>query len=175
MTTREDYTLEEWKTLYHAPVLVAGAVAAATYSGFFGTLWEALSVNTSIIAAANQFPLNELIQDVVFMQREQHDKDIWTRLPEGTTHEQEEAQMRLDGINGCHRVVDLLKQKTSPSESAEFRRWLLLIGERMAAVSKEGRLFGLGAPRISPGEREFLGEIALVLRVPYTPDVTNSA
>jgi glutamine synthetase len=58
MSTKTDFTLEEWETIRNAPYLAAAAVMVAGRSGIFGSIKEALvTAQTFHESAASESPL----------------------------------------------------------------------------------------------------------------------
>lgn len=73
MTTRTDYTPEEWETLQDAPYVIAGTMLAIGYHSIFGTLKGAFNIPTIVTQAAEQFSGNTLIQGFLPAHNEQHE------------------------------------------------------------------------------------------------------
>ncbi len=63
-------------------------------------------------------------------------------------------------------VNAILTAKATPEEAASFRLWLLQAAEAAAEAAKEGGFLGIGAVRVSKGERAMLDRIREILGVP---------
>ncbi|HVF89211.1 MAG TPA: hypothetical protein VNH22_04030, partial [Blastocatellia bacterium] len=66
-------------------------------------------------------------------------------------------------IEACRRAASILRAKADAKEGDAYKAWLLDVGARVAAASKEGGFLGLGGARVSKSEEEALAEIAAAL------------
>ena len=64
----------------------------------------------------------------------------------------------------CRAAMDLLNTRAKPQDAAEFARWLLLVGERVAEASVEPQP-GRPERQVSDAEVAAMREIAAALRV----------
>jgi len=65
MSTKADYTPEEWQVLYTAPPMVGLAIAAASPNGPIGVLKEMFSVGMAIAEILQKGSSNQLISALV--------------------------------------------------------------------------------------------------------------
>lgn len=179
MTTRADYTPEEWKLLKYAGMDVGIAVALAAWSGPFGTLKELFYILLAGVEGQEKFSQNALIRSVwKEAEPETTREKIQKRLQDTKAHLASEAspETRRDtsamtlqaALQVCTQVADLLERKAPAEEADEFKRWLLFIGERVARAAREGSFLGVGGSRFSEEEKTTLTALAEALRVtPY--------
>ena len=83
------------------------------------------------------------------------------RLEEKGVKSKEQLQQLL--IDDCKEVSQLLDDKASPEEAAEYRQWALSVAEAVAKASKEGGFLGFGGTRVSEGEKQAISDIANAL------------
>jgi hypothetical protein len=68
-------------------------------------------------------------------------------------------------LDTCRTVSDALETKVSPEEAYEYKRWVLVVAEKVAAAAKEGGVFGIGGEQISGSEVATINEIGEALRI----------
>jgi hypothetical protein len=166
MSTRVDYTTDEWQLLRSAPVLAGFAVIAADEHGPIGTLKEVVSLARGYTAAERQYPDNQLIQRVV---QSLADED-------GVADESAGPEEPLAAaLASCRGVSDLLTLKATPQAAEQYKRWVLDVALRTARAAKEGGgLFGIGGTRVSPAEVTTLDMLAGTLGITWSPNPTDT-
>nr|BBH86084.1 hypothetical protein KTC_08350 [Thermosporothrix sp. COM3] len=171
MTTRRNYTREEWNYLESLPFLVGGFVSAVD-SGFLGRLVEAFSLVPTVFKTAKRFPRNQLIQAVV--QGQQAHGGGKGKAEKRFSEEADAKNVRDLCLHACRKVAEILEQKSYPAEATEFKRWVVAIGEEIANASGEGLRFrdfrSLGrrtiTRRVSVKEEEALHAVREALGLP---------
>ena len=159
MTTKTDYTSEEWEQLLEAPMSIAMYIAVAGPS-VFGSIKEAMSVAKNIAKKsqeANTELLSALLADF-------QDKES-AKLAKPEFESKDPASIKKEILDELNAVVTILNDKATPEESAEVKAWLYQVGVDVANASKEGGFLGIGAVRVSDAEKAALGEIASALGV----------
>ena len=63
------------------------------------------------------------------------------------------------------RVNEILDAKATPEEAAAFRQWILQAAQASADAAKEGGFMGIGATRVSEGEKAMIAKLGEVLGV----------
>jgi hypothetical protein len=66
---------------------------------------------------------------------------------------------------GRRRVNEILDAKATPEEAAAFRQWILQAAQASADAAKEGGFMGIGATRVSEGEKAMIAKLGEVLGV----------
>jgi hypothetical protein len=164
MSSRVDFTLEEWWLLQELPLMVSTTVLYASSSGAGGTMQEILAGATSLANASHTFPNNELIQALM---EPTEDSRIFKRPPgltSNTNKKEREEQLKKQTLAQCQRAADILFNKVESHEAREYKMWVMAVGGDVAAAVKEGGVLGLGAKRITEEEAHMLEEIAKALR-----------
>lgn len=166
MTSKKDYSNEEWNVLDNAALNVGGAVAAAAPSGMVGTVKEGIAIVNSMLNAARNHPDNQLIQAVVPAGINQGKIDSWTRTARGMLQQTEAERLKVMGEEVCQRVATMLDMKGNFQEAEEFKQWLLEVGQNVARSANEGGNFmNAGGVAVSNEETKLLSKLASNLRV----------
>jgi hypothetical protein len=159
MTTKADYTAEEWELLTRGPFVAAMAVVAASPSGPIGVIKELSAVGRVLQEASQSGETNALINALV--------SDVKAGYrPSGTTEQGQQPEEIKDlALKTCQEVVALLARKAPAPEAEGFKRWLLMAAQQAAEASKEGGFLGIGGVRVSAAEQAVLTELAGMLGV----------
>jgi hypothetical protein len=156
MTSKTDFSDEEWTTLLQGPPS-AGMYVAFSQRG--GSIRESFSMAKAYAEAKKQPGGSELIDQIVATKPEV-DK---TRLP---SVEAMEAHL----LENVSKAVQLLEEKGDPSEKEEYGRFVIALAERVAEAHREGFL-GLSGERVSDAERAAVQKVAetVGLEAPAAP------
>jgi hypothetical protein len=156
MTTRGDYTDEEWEALRRAPMVAGMAISLADPGGPIELTKETMA---SIKAMSNPGSDAELLvavsQDAMAM-AQQHHNPIGDFKPKGATAGQE----ILDEVR---HVNEILTAKATPEEADAFRAWMITASQAAADAAKEGGFMGFHAVRVSEGEQRMLDQLRAAL------------
>jgi hypothetical protein len=194
MTTKADYTAEEWGALTQAPLMATMAIVAADMSGPIGLVKEMMATVKTIQATAASATAGELVKaistDVIESQqkKEQKDQGDASGQPAGDATDQPTADaasqpatsadpmqgMKIDAkdpeearkkaVEGCVAAASIVTQK-SPAEVDEFKHWLMAIATRTSEAAKEGGFLGIGGTKVSEKEKTELAALAEALGV----------
>jgi len=159
MTTKADYTPEEWEQLLEAPMSIAMYIAVASPS-VFGSIKEAMSVAKNI-AKQTQESNTELLGALL---ADYQDKES-AKLAQPEFESKDPASIKKEVLDELAAVVTILDTKATTEEASEIEAWLYQVGVVAANASKEGGFLGIGAVRVSDSEKAALGEIAGALGV----------
>ena len=158
MTTKADYTEDEWKALRRAPVVAGFAVSLADPGGPIELTKESVA---SMRAAGAPPTDDELLvavsQDALAQQQQRHNVMKELDLKAATVREQV--------VEELGRVNEILDAKATPEEAAAFRQWILQAAQASADAAKEGGFMGIGATRVSEGEKAMIAKLGEVLGV----------
>ncbi|GCE46157.1 hypothetical protein EI42_01127 [Thermosporothrix hazakensis] len=158
MSTKADYTTEEWNILASLPYMIGATLVAVSKSGAIGKTREALSLYSKVRETTQKFAAVPLIQEL-FTGGEVQVKE--TRKE--TISEKE--QLILLTFERCRAALTLLESKTTPEEVEAYKQWLYQSAERIAGVSKGGGFLGIGAKRIDEQEATVLAQLREILGV----------
>jgi hypothetical protein len=162
MTTKSDFTDEEWARLERAPMVAGMAISLADPGGPIEAVKESLAAMKTVAEAAQSGSRGELVETVAqsFAEKvRQRHSPLGDFKPRGALAGEE--------ILGELRTVnELVTQKATPEEAAGFREWLLTAAKRAAEAAKEGGFLGFKAERVSEGEQHMLDKLREVLCEP---------
>jgi len=158
VTTRSDYTDDEWAALRRAPLVAGLAVSLADPGGPIELSKETMAALKVVRAPAGDEPLLVAAsQDGLAQVEGRHNvmKDLGLKG----------ATAREQIVEELHRINEILAAKATPDEAASFRGWMVQAAEDAAAAAKEGGFLGIGATRFSEGEAAMLARLREILGV----------
>jgi hypothetical protein len=141
MTGKAAFTSEEWDVIREGPP-TAGMVALTAEKG--GTFRETWALAKAYTEARRERGDSELLDSLV---AEKPDVKRY-RTPE---------ELHDAGLRRLTEAVQLLEQKATPEEVADYKKFVLDVAERVAEAHKEG-----GA-QVSDAEREAIAKISASL------------
>lgn len=167
MTTRADYTTEEWALLVDAPGMVGLGMLTGSRSGPVGKLREFLAFRACLSPrkAPEEVRRNELIMAILAEQPTWNSEltDPFSGRGDLTRLISALISARLFMLAHSEMVAGLLADKTPYDEAYEVKRWLMWIARRVAGASGDGWL-GTGH-KISDTEASLLDQLATSLRI----------
>jgi hypothetical protein len=155
MTSRQDFTDEEWGRIRRAPFVAGFAISIADPGGPIELAKETMaSMRSATLPPSREELLTSVALDLQAMsQRKQN--------PLGD-YKPRSGQQVLEEL----RAVDqLLTAKATPEEAEAFRRWLVATAQAAADAAKEGGFMGFGAEQVSAGEQQMLDQVRGALGV----------
>jgi hypothetical protein len=162
MTSKADFTEEEWVRLKRAPFIAGMAISLADPGGPIEAVKEtAATLNTVKDAAESGGPdeLAPALAREALEEARQRKSPLADFKPKGATAG---AQI-LDELRDVSRI---LSEKADPEEAATVRQWLLDAAKEAADAAKEGGFMGFRAERVSEGEQRMLDKLREVLAAP---------
>jgi hypothetical protein len=160
VTTKADFTPEEWQAIFSAAPMAGLAVTAASPNGPYGVMKEVFAVGASIgetLQKGSSNPLvNALIEDI---------KNHGTK-PERPSEIRTPEEAKAAAVDNLKKVSEILAAKAPGAEADGFKRWIVGIGKNVAEASNEGGFLGFGGTQVSDAEKQALKSIAQALGVP---------
>jgi broad specificity phosphatase PhoE len=159
MTTKADFTEEEWTRLERGPLVAGMAITFADPGGPIEALKESLAAVKTIAETAKTGSRSELVDALakdVAEKAQRRENPLKGFKPKGTLAGQE----ILDELR---EVNEIATQKATPEEAAAYRQWLLDAAQRVADAAKEGGFLGFHAVRVSEGEQKMLDRLSEAL------------
>ena len=162
MTSKPDFSEEEWTRLKRAPFIAGMAISLADPGGPIELVKETAATLKTVRDAAESGGRGELIeaiaQDVVAETRERknplHDFKAKGALA---------GQEILEELAEVNRIVSA---KATPEEADAYRDWLRTAAQEAANAAKEGGFMGFRAERVSEGEQRMLDKLGEALAPP---------
>jgi hypothetical protein len=159
MTTKADFTEEEWTRLERGPLVAGMAITFADPGGPIEALKESLAAVKTIAETAKTGSDSELVDALakdVAEKAQRRENPLKGFKPKGTMAGEE----ILDELR---TVSEIATQKATAEEAAAYRQWLLDAAQRVADAAKEGGFLGFHAVRVSEGEQKMLDKLGEVL------------
>lgn len=160
MSVKGNFTPEEWKNLLKAPMLAAYAVAGSAPSKKDDFIKEMAAVADGIVEGEQRAPKSSLLGEVV--------AEIIANAEDeqrGQTEKLSLDDARSKALDTCRAAAAAVEAKATPEEAHEYKRWVLVVAEKVAAAAKEGGLFGFGGEQISGGEIATINEIGEAIKI----------
>ena len=123
MTSKTDFTAEEWLLILEAPPS-AGLIVVTAQRG--GSLREMIAMAKAYAEARQQHGKSELLDDIVAAKPERDH-----------THYHSYEELKEQGLRHLRDSVGILKTKAEPQEVEEYRRFIITLSQRVAAAHRE--------------------------------------
>jgi len=123
MTSKADFTPEEWHLVLEAPPSAGMIVVTAQRGGSFR---ETIAMAKAYAEARQQHGKSELLDDIVAAKPERDH-----------THYHSFEELKQQGLQHLRQSVGLLQTKASPEEVEEYRRFIVTLAQRVAAAHRE--------------------------------------
>lgn len=123
MTSKSDFTPDEWKLILEAPPS-AGMIVVTAQRG--GSLRETIAMAKSYVEARQQHGNSQLLDDIVAAKPERDHVH---------SHSLEDLKQR--GLQHLRESVALLQSKATPEEVDEYRRFIVTLSQHVAAAHRE--------------------------------------
>lgn len=123
MTSKSDFTTEEWQLILEAPPSAGMIVITAQRGGSFR---ETFAMAKSYAQARQQHGKSELLDDIVAAKPERDH-----------THYHSAEEVRQHGLQHQRDAVALLQSKATPEEVDEYRRFIVTLAQHVAAAHRE--------------------------------------
>jgi hypothetical protein len=160
MSVKDQFTPDEWKSLLKAPMLVSYAVAGAAPSKQEDFVRELAAVAEGVIEAEHRASKDSLLGAVIV--------DIVANAEDeqrGQTEKLSLDEVKVRALDTCREVAAVLETNASPDEAYEYKRWVLVVAEKVAAAAKEGGFLGFGGEQISASEIATINEIGEAIKI----------
>jgi hypothetical protein len=167
MSTKADYSAEEWRLVLKAPLMAGLAVVAASPSGPLGVLREMFAVGKLVNETKTQAEgagglSNSLLRSLV---AEFASPDGRAQLDISELRGIPSPQLQSHALEACRALAALVDRKASRAEAEGVKRWLVTIAQRTAEAAKEGGFLGIGGTRVSETETVAIRDVARALGV----------
>jgi hypothetical protein len=159
MTTKADFSDEEWARLERAPFVAGLAISLADPGGPIEAVKESMAALKTVTEAAQSGGQSELVDAVaksVTEKAQKRQSPLRDFKPRGALAGEE----ILEELRAANALVT---EKATPEEAAGYREWLLTAAKRAAEAAKEGGFLGFKAERVSEGEQKMLDKLGEVL------------
>jgi hypothetical protein len=156
MTSKTDFTDEEWARLKRAPFVAGMAISLADPGGPIEAVKETSATLKTVLRAAEQGGRGELVdavaRDAAQDMRERKNPLAGFKPGKG-------ANAGVEILDELRGVNSLLSEKATPEEAAGMRGLLMDAAQEAADAAKEGGFMGFRAERVSEGEQRMLDSL----------------
>jgi hypothetical protein len=147
MTSKSDFTAEEWQLILESPPSAGMIVVTAQHGGSFR---ETIAMAKAYAEARQQHGKSELLDDIVAAKPERDH-----------THYHSFDELKRSGLQHLRDAVTLLQSKATPEEVDEYRRFIVTLSQRVAAAHREH------GQEVSESEQTAITDIAEALNAPH--------
>jgi hypothetical protein len=162
MTTKADFTDDEWARLKRAPFVAGMAISLSDPGGPIELAKETAASLKSVLHAADDAGRGAFVGAVATeaaADAKAHRNPLHDFKPRGALAGQEIVE-ELGAVNG------IVSAKATREEADAYREWLKDAAQEAANAAKEGGFFGFHATRVSEGEQRMLDKLGEVLSPP---------
>ena len=161
MTSKSDYTNEEWLEIMKTPIYAGFYVMFADPS-FTGMLKEMKAMGEAIQKADPPGHVKDLVADIAAdyeQMTEEKESFAQDQIPKSA--DQETAKRYI--LDKVREGVAIIAEKAESMEVLGFKQWLVAVATEVAEAAKEGGFLGIGGQFVSQREESALEEISNTL------------
>jgi hypothetical protein len=153
MTTKSDFTEEEWVRVRRAPFVAGMAISMADPGGPIELTKEtSASLESATNPPSREQLLAEIALDIQAMTQQRQNPLTGFKPTQGS----DPRQQMVEELGG---VTAIVSSKATAEETAAFKQWLLTTAQAAADAAKEGGFLGIGAVQVSEGEKSMLEQL----------------
>jgi hypothetical protein len=146
MTSKSDFTAEEWELILEAPPSAGMIVVTAQRGGSFR---ETVAMAKAYVEARQQHGKSELLDDIVAAKPERDH-----------AHYHSTEELKQHGLQHLRDSISLLSSKATPEEVDEYRRFIVTLSHKVAAAHREH------GQDVSEAEQAAIDDITAALQAP---------
>jgi hypothetical protein len=157
VTTKSDFTDEDWARVVRAPFIAGLAITLSDPGGPFELTKESMA---TMKAATNPPSREQLLADVALeVQALAQDKThpLKGYKPDKQSHPGEQVLEEL------RQVRAIVEAKATHEEAVAFGLWLASVAQAAAEAAKDGGFMGIGAQQVSEREQSMLDRVRQVV------------
>jgi hypothetical protein len=162
VTSRADFTDEEWARLGRAPLLAGIAITLSDPGGAIEAVKEYSAALKTVLEAAREGSFGQFVQavadDVAAMAQRRENPMA------GFAPDRRRAPDEI--LDELRAVYALLNEKAAPEDVDDFREWIRTASQRAALAAKEGGFLGFGGEQVSEREQTMLETLGEIFGVP---------
>jgi hypothetical protein len=156
MTSKADFTDDEWARLKRAPFVAGMAISLADPGGPIEAVKETSATLKTVLRAAEEGGRGELVDAVAGDAA----KDMRARQsPLAGFKPSKGANAGVEILEELREVNRLVSEKASPEDAAAMRELLMDAAQESANADQEGGFMGFRAERVSEGEQRMLDSL----------------
>ena len=153
MTTKSDFSEDEWTRIVRAPFVAGIAITLADPGGPIEAAKETMA---TLKSATNPPSREQLLAEVALeIQALTQERTNPLKSYKPTKGEAPGKQV-LEELGSVQAIV---AARATPEETAAFGQWLLATAQAAADAAKDGGFMGFGAKQVSEGEQAMLDQV----------------
>jgi hypothetical protein len=153
MTSKADFSAEEWERLRRAPLVGGMAISIADPGGPIELAKETMaSMRAAVTPPGQEELLMAVAQDLMAVLQQKENPMTGFKVESASLA----GQQILDELRELDQIV---RGKATPEEAEAFRTWMLTVAQAAADAAKEGGFLGFGAEQVSKGEQTMLEQL----------------
>jgi len=157
MTTKADFTEDEWATLVRSPLVAGMAISFADPGGPIEVLKETSAVIKVVTAASeDRDDLSGEVAREVRALAQDRKNPVRDFKPRG-------ALAGKEILDELGRANEIVAAKATAEEAEAYRAFILDCAQRAAEAAKEGGFMGFRAELVSQGEEDMLEQLRSAL------------
>jgi hypothetical protein len=153
VTTKSDFTEDEWSRIVRAPFVAGMAISLADPGGPIEATKETMA---TLRSATNPPSREQLLAEVALEIQAMAQK---RQSPLGGYRPTGETPWGAQVLEELSAVQALVAAKATPEEATAFARWLVTAAQAAADAAKEGGFMGFGAEQVSERETSMLDQV----------------
>ena len=154
MTTKSDFTEDEWSRIVRAPFVAGMAITLADPGGPIEATKETMAtLKSATNPPSREQLLAEVALEIQAMTQQKRSPLGGYRPTADGAHWGEQVLEELRAVRA------LVTAKAEPDEAAAFGRWLVAAAQAAADAAKEGGFMGFGAQQVSEREAAMLDQV----------------
>ena len=153
MTTKSDFTEEEWTRVVRAPLVAGMAISLADPGGPIEATKETMAtLKTATNPPTREQLLAEVALEIQAAGQQHHNPLKGYKLDHGRVP----GEQVLDELRSVQAIV---AAKATSEETGAFGSWLLAAAQAAAEAAKDGGFMGFGAQQVSDREQAMLDQV----------------
>ena len=163
MTTKKDYTTEEWNQLLESP-LQAGFYVIYADPSVTGMFKEMKALFKAVLEQTIPDGAQELVGSLVAdIKEKSENKEQMPSSDDMSKGDPEEIMARM--LAFVQNVAALVDAKATSEEAAGFKEWLYAVAKAVSEAVKDGGFIGMGGKRVSDKEKAALENLKSTLHL----------
>jgi hypothetical protein len=164
MTTKADFTAEEWSLLRQAPTL-AGLLVLVADTG--GTLREAAAI-AQVYGDAHESWWGKPHGSPTLIEELLADGPELDRSRFGSPDRLDASAIEQSAVDCLRQAKQLVEQKAGSAQAEAYAQFVCALARRVAEAHKEGSFLGIGGTRVSAAEQTAIDRISAAIGVGAT-------
>lgn len=160
MSTKDNFTAEEWAQLESAPIYAGMGIITAD-PAVTSIFKESAAMAKAMVQ--NPVPANaaDLVGGIVADMKKKVDNKEKFEEPQFDTKDPESIMQQIYAYLGDTAAI--VDKKAGAEEAQGYKEWLLSIAQSVAEAGKEGGFLGIGSVRVSEQEQTVLNNYSKTL------------